>query len=320
MSSMLTRLQVASAQESTPGAGFPLTITHALGETVIEAAPERIVTLSWINQDIVIALGKIPVGVPLVAWGADESGLHPWTHAALGDAELPVLLETDLEIPFEAIVELDPDVILAVYSGITADEYQILSGIAPTVAYPEAPFATSWEEATTIIGDVLGLPAEAAALIDETHATLASASVDHPQIEGKTFVYGNVSAESFFIYTATDIRVQLLASMGMVPSQYVLDLSEQAGPDAFYVEVSLEEADKIDGDIVVFWFGSQEEADAAAAMPMVQLIPAFQNGTYVAIVGQPEVMASSAPSPLSIPFIIDTYVPLLAAAADNVTA
>ena len=43
---------------------FPVTIKHALGETVIPAAPQRIVTLGWSSTDAAIALGTVPVGFP----------------------------------------------------------------------------------------------------------------------------------------------------------------------------------------------------------------------------------------------------------------
>ena len=44
--------------------------------------------------------------------------------------------ETD-GIDFEAVADTQPDVILASYSGLTQEEYDTLSKIAPVVAYPE---------------------------------------------------------------------------------------------------------------------------------------------------------------------------------------
>ena len=43
---------------------FPVTISHALGTTIVNQPPERIVTLGWSSEDAVLALGKIPVGMP----------------------------------------------------------------------------------------------------------------------------------------------------------------------------------------------------------------------------------------------------------------
>ena len=56
---------------------YPITISHAYGETVIESKPERIVTLGWGNQDTVLALGVVPVGVSAANYGyVTEHGLH----------------------------------------------------------------------------------------------------------------------------------------------------------------------------------------------------------------------------------------------------
>jgi iron complex transport system substrate-binding protein len=51
---------------SRPGAsaGFPVTIEHTFGATTIEKEPARVVTLGWSAQDIVVALGVTPVGMP----------------------------------------------------------------------------------------------------------------------------------------------------------------------------------------------------------------------------------------------------------------
>src|SRR5690606_23937120 len=42
---------------------YPVTVEHAFGETVIEEFPERIVTLSWMSQEAIIALGESPVAI-----------------------------------------------------------------------------------------------------------------------------------------------------------------------------------------------------------------------------------------------------------------
>ena len=47
----------ASGSDAAADGTFPVTITHALGETTIEAKPERVATISWGNQDVALALG-----------------------------------------------------------------------------------------------------------------------------------------------------------------------------------------------------------------------------------------------------------------------
>jgi iron complex transport system substrate-binding protein len=321
---LMTVRMTSAAAQATPATAetqaFPVTIPHVYGETTIEAAPERIVTVSWINQDAVIALGTIPVGMPYVDWGGDGEGFLPWTRAAIGDNPLPTLYDDAAGLPFEQIVGLDPDAVIGVYSGMTQDEYDTLSQIAPTVAYPKTPFGTSWEETTRTVGQILGKSAEAEALVQETIGKVQEAGAGYPQLQGKTFAYGSPSETGMYIYTTVDARVQLLSQLGMEPSAFVQSLPVGDDQSAFYVDISSERLNEIDADILILWFGTQEAADAVADMPTMQGVAAYTNGAYVPIVGETDVMAVSAPSPLSIPYIIDTYVPELAAAADKVTA
>ena len=128
---------------------YPITISHAYGETVIESKPERIVTLGWGNQDTVLALGVVPVGVSAANYGyVTEHGLHEWTDeafASLGESNPNVFDDTD-GFDYEAISDAAPDVILAAYSGMTEEEYETLSAIAPVVPFEETAWKTSWRE------------------------------------------------------------------------------------------------------------------------------------------------------------------------------
>ncbi|MDO5082058.1 MAG: hypothetical protein Q4D89_01485 [Arachnia propionica] len=73
-----------------------MTITHVFGETTITERPQRVVTLGWYSQDVVAALGVVPVGVEDFTWGTVKEYL-PWFKdkvAELG-GELPELLRHD---------------------------------------------------------------------------------------------------------------------------------------------------------------------------------------------------------------------------------
>jgi len=54
---------VSEDSASNSDATFPLTITHGLGETVIEEKPENVVAIAWGNPDVPLALGIVPVGI-----------------------------------------------------------------------------------------------------------------------------------------------------------------------------------------------------------------------------------------------------------------
>ena len=71
---------------SNTDAVFPLTITHGLGETVIEEKPENVVAIAWGNPDVPLALGIVPVGISEANFGPrDENGLLAWTAKAFED-------------------------------------------------------------------------------------------------------------------------------------------------------------------------------------------------------------------------------------------
>ena len=151
---------------SVMAAEYPLTVTHALGETVIEEEAQNIVTIGWGNLDVPLALGIAPVGVSKCTYGAtDENGLFSWTNeafAALGVDEPNVFDDTD-GLDFEAINNAEPDLILGVYSGLSEEEYEQLSEIAPTVPYTKEAWVTTWQDMTRENGIALGKEEEAEA-------------------------------------------------------------------------------------------------------------------------------------------------------------
>lgn len=295
---------------------FPVTIEHAYGETTIESQPVRVVTIGWSTADALVALGVIPVQVPLDSYAGDENGLLPWLTAAIGDQPLPETRDDAAGVSFEEVINAQPDLILALYSGITQEEYSTLSAIAPTVAYPDVAWTNNWEDVTLTTGIAIGKPTEAETLVEETKAEIADRAAEYPAIAGKTYLYGRV-AEMFSIYVEADPRPQFLNSLGMVPSPVMAEIAGGDG-STFYVDVSLESANTLEADIVVFWFSTQEELDAVSDQFYMKAIPAFNEGRFVAIIGTDLVMATSAWSPLSIPYALDSFLPLLDAAAQNV--
>lgn len=74
---------------------------------------------------------------------------RPW-NADLVDNPDDVAVLNGEETDFEAIVGQEPDLIIALWSAISESDYDLLSGIAPTVAssadYPE--FGMPWDLTT----------------------------------------------------------------------------------------------------------------------------------------------------------------------------
>src|SRR5690625_7592643 len=82
----------------------------------------------------------------------DDNGLLPWVEEKLEElgGEVPVLFDESDGIDFEGVGDTGPEVILAAYSGLTQEDFDTLSEIAPTVPFPEIAWGTSWREMTTI--------------------------------------------------------------------------------------------------------------------------------------------------------------------------
>lgn len=301
---------------------FPVTIDSALGSVTIEEAPERVATWGWSTQDAVLALGVVPVAMPEYPYGGVD-GVLPWDQDALdelgGDAPTLIAGTDSGEVPFEAFVAARPDVILAPYSGLTQEEYDTLSKIAPVVAYPDQPWATTWQDQMEIVGKALGKADEAAALVEKTDQEVADLAAANPELEGKTFLYGaNNEADTLNVYRESDPRVQLLVELGMEPAPSVTALDPDPSEGTYFYGTSFENLSKVDADVLVAYFGDQAAADAFAADPLVAAMPQVAEGRFAPIVGESFVMASSAPTVLSIPWMLDQYVPQLAAAAAKV--
>ena len=110
------------------GEGFPVTIEHAFGETVVDEAPERVATWGWGSTEAAVALGVYPVAIAEQVWTVGEGNYLPWVEAAYEEAgeELPALLsdpEGGATVPYEEFIEAAPDLILAPYSGLTDLSY-----------------------------------------------------------------------------------------------------------------------------------------------------------------------------------------------------
>lgn len=291
---------------------FPITIEHALGETVIPDKPVRVVTLGWMNHDIVAALGVVPVGVP-ESWGGDDEGFTPWFRDQIEDelgAEMPEVIDQSEDGPdYEQILALRPDVIIGVYSGFTENEYKRLSEIAPTVAYKERPWtAGTWQEHTEIIGDVLGESERAAELIDQTEAAIDEEAEKYDNLDGSSFLYSVTLSDGsteIAAYITEDPRVRLLHEFGLVDTSVLGEATKDVPADTWYGGISLEELDGVDADVVLAWSYAPEDTAYTLAHPVFTRWDPIANGRYFIAEDATLGMATSGPDVLSIPWAIE---------------
>ncbi|CAM4408655.1 iron ABC transporter permease [Paenibacillus macerans] len=301
---------------------YPIVIKHAFGETVIESKPERVVTVQWANHDVALALGVVPVGFSAANFGVqDGSGLLPWTAEKLkelGASDPNVFQDTD-GLDFEAISDADPDVILAAYSGITQEDYDLLSQIAPVVAYPTAPWSTTWREQVLLNAEGMGMKAEGEQLIKVTEDMVNEKLSQYPQMKGKKVVWVNFSAEDLsqlHIYTPVDSRVAFLYELGMVYPESVTN--QITDPTSFSLNLSAENVEALyDADLIV-GYGNDELLKTLQADSLLGKIPAIQRGSVAFIDSDTPLVAAGTPNPLSIAYTIDEYLALIGGAIDKI--
>lgn len=301
------------ASEPAADGAFPVTISGALGDVTIEEKPERVVTLGW-GTDIAYSLGTLPVGIEFDAWGGDAEGYQPWFREAVEEAgdELPATIQNTGEYDVDAIVALEPDLILAPNSGLTQEQYDQLSAFTTVVAYPDGPWLTPVDEQIEITAEALGVPEKAQELIDGTEKVIADAAAANPDLANYTFSYVYLGAEAgtLDIYPQGDGRVDLLTGLGLKPAPSWADYAPTEG--SFVKTLGLENADQLsDSDIIVTWFNDEAEQATATAQPLWQSIPAVQNGAVYYVLDRGLGLATTVSTPLSVPWAIEAYVPIL---------
>lgn len=301
-------------------AAFPVEIEHAYGTTMIEEQPERVVTLFDSNSDAVLALGVAPVGVSKVGYGnVEENGLLPWTNAAFEKLGVtPNVFDDTEETDYEAVNAAEPDLVLIPNSGVTEEEYERLSQIAPTVPYAKIAYATTWEEEAEVTAKALGKEAEGAELIENTKALIAEKLAEHPELEGKTaaFCYIDPSNLSMvYIYMPLDPRAAFLEELGMkVPES----ITSMAGDGDFSVDLSAENIDLLNDVDVIVCYGDASLLGELQANELMSTVPAIANGAVATIGDDSDLYMGTYATVLSIPAVIDEYLDLLSVAAAKV--
>ncbi|OHV82952.1 ABC transporter substrate-binding protein [Rhizobium sp. LCM 4573] len=305
----------AWADETT---SYPITIKHALGTTTITKKPQRIATVAWANHEVPLALGIVPVGFASANFGDDDGdGLLPWVAKRLTElgAEKPVLFDEGDGIDFEAVAATRPDVILAAYSGLSQSDYDTLSQIAPVVAYPSSAWGIDWREMIRFNSAGLGMAAEGDALIKRIEGEIAEVVGRHSELKGKSAMFithldtTNLSTVNF--YTTNDTRVKFFQDLGLGSPQSVVEASK---PGQYSGGISAERIDAFDDVDIVVTYGGKDLRAALAADPLMSRMPAVKHDAVV-MLGRDPLGTAANPTPLSIPWVLNDYVDLLAKAS-----
>ncbi len=309
-----TSTEAPAGEAAVEEGAYPVTIEHKFGSTTIESAPQRVLSLGFTDQDALLALDTVPIGVRYFFGPADDQ-IWPWAEAALGDGITEVINIPFGEMSFEQIVALNPDLIVGISAGFTQEEYDMLAQIAPTLAQSSdyVDFGVPWQEQTRVIGEALGKSAAAEQLIEETEARFATARAEHPEFVGATSAIAMPSFDgsATFFSGPQHERQRFLTNLGFVLPDA---LAETAG-DSFYGSLGPEQIGMLDTDVLL-WVVSPDQAELIQADPLYQTLAVAQEGRdlFLDSTGEGDMAAPAiiVGSVLSLPYAIDLLVPQLA--------
>jgi iron complex transport system substrate-binding protein len=278
-------------------------VQHALGSTVVPEAPQRVVSLGYTDQDAILALGVAPVAIREFT-GNRPAATWPWASDRLQGRQPQVL--TGDAIDAETVAALRPDLIVAVSAGLTQEQYDVFSRIAPTITQPPGadPYQAAWQDATRLIGTALGRTDEAERMVADLEARFAAVRAQFPQFAGRSAAIAAASSAGrggFFVWTSEDNRGRFLGSLGFtVPAVF----DELAG-DNFYAEISSERLGMLDENDVVGWLEIPGNEQAALEQqPGYPALRVGQEGRVVELT-QEQGVALSFSSVLSLPALLD---------------
>ncbi|RWX81836.1 iron-siderophore ABC transporter substrate-binding protein [Neorhizobium lilium] len=287
-----------------------LRFEHVYGETVLRQPASRVVSLGYTTQDALLALGVAPLAVR--QWFGNQTyGVWPWGQPLLGDAK-PQMISG--EVSMEIVAGLQPDLIVGVGSGISREEYEVLSQIAPVLMQPpgETAFGMRWDSLTRMIGRAVGKAELAEQRVAEVKSVFATARARHPDWSGRTAICAYNFGGETGAYIGTDTRATFLTELGLQPTEKVKELGVTQG---FYARLSPEDLSPLDADVLI-WLSSSDAVPDVVALPLRKTLRAHREGREVAA-GELMTAALTFGSVLSLPFTLQRLEKEIALAMDG---
>ena len=118
----------------------------------------------------------------------------------------------------------------------------------------------------------------------------------------------NLSIVNF--YTANDTRVKFFQDLGLTSPRSVMEATK---PGQYSGSISAEQIDSFDDVDIVVTYGNKALFDAMKSDPLTSKMPAVVNDGLV-MLGTDPLGTAANPTPLSISWVLDDYLDLLAKA------
>lgn len=272
-------------------AAYPMTITHALGETQLEKQPERVIVFDFGALDTLDTLGVEVIGLPKTLVPAYLSKYNDARYANVGSLQEP---------DWERIYALKPDLILI--SSRQSSLYAEFEAIAPTVyvGVDTARYMESFAENVTLLGRIFGKEEEVEEKLAAIEEKVAQIREKAPAAgralvvlanDGKVSAYGPGSRYGLIHddlgFTPADTNIVASTHGQSISFEYIL----QQDPDILFV---------IDRTAAI---GGQSSAQAIIENRLVQLTKAYENDKIVYL--EPEVWYLSGGGLVSVSRMLD---------------
>jgi iron complex transport system substrate-binding protein len=298
---------------STGGGTFPATVEHKFGETVVPEEPKRVVSVGVTEQDVLLQLGVIPVGV--TEWyGEQPDATWPWAHDLLDGAH-PEVLETADGFEFEKIAALEPDLIVGTNAGLTKKDYDLLTAIAPTITSTEGStdYFSAWQDQTLQIARGLGREADGQQLVDDLEADYAAVAAEHPEWADLTATFSQGAPYDGLLYVyPPGLSTDFLTELGFTMTTGF----EEYAPEGSQAEISAENVGLIDADVIVFATEDQKGFDSLQDFGTIGSLPAVKENRSV-YTDSTLAGAIYFDSPLSRAYVLEKLTPMLEQAAEG---
>lgn len=269
-----------TAETSDETGEWPRTIEHELGETVLEAKPERIA-----NTALSVTGTLLAMDAPLVASAAtnpnpltdDKGFFKQWAEDA--DTAGVEVLYPGLQFDMESLIAQDPDLVIVAVSGndSVADEYEQIAAQFPTIAVDYSK--QSWQDLAGELGAALGLETTAEQAVEEfdTYVADAATKIKAPA-GGVSIVSYNGPGETQGIAKAGGSHGELMADLGIETIEGPADLDTSAQSREDFIFVTYENLSQaVNGDAVFILTGTDEKATEFKADATLANLDAVQN-------------------------------------------
>ncbi|MHC5307710.1 Fe2+-enterobactin ABC transporter substrate-binding protein [Bartonella sp. LJL80] len=278
--SSITFIYLFSATTQAAAEGWPRTISHQKGALTIKAKPLRIVSTSPSLTGVLLA-----IDAPLIATAAttpsaltDSKGFFTqW--AKVADERHVEILYSNLQFDLEAIIALQPDLVIGSSTGADSilDFYgELQAQQIPTIVINYAQ--GGWQDLARMLGRATGLEKHAEAAITQFDQTMVQAAQKLNVHKSDVTIVGYNIGGSYSIGKPESPQAEILTGLGFnvlgLPQSMKNTVSRSSDFD-FISHENLSSA--IDGKSVFLMRGTNNDVASFLADPVLQNLPAVKS-------------------------------------------